>query len=64
MALLLFYRLSREKDAMENLACYIMRAFLPSPASIDRRGFSQRRMTYIPEKAKVDYQPKISGSRQ
>jgi len=36
----------------------IIRAFLPSPASIDRRGFSQERMTYIKEESKVSYQSK------
>ncbi len=51
----MFYSLSREKDAMENLDRYIIRAFLTSPASIDRRGFSQRQMTYIPEGAKIVY---------
>jgi hypothetical protein len=43
---------------MENLARYFIRAFLPRLCPIDRRGFSQERMTYIPEESKVIYQSK------
>jgi hypothetical protein len=47
-----------EQEAKENLARYIIRAFLSRICPIDWRGFSQERMTYIPEDAKVIYQSK------
>ena len=47
-----------EQEAMENLARYIIRAFLSRLCPIDRQGFSQERMTYIPEESKVVYQSK------
>jgi len=43
---------------MENLARYIIRAFLSRLCHLNRRGFSQERMTYIPEESKVIYQSK------
>ena len=45
-------------SAGENLARYIIRAFLSRLCPIDRRGFSQERMTYIPEESKCIYQSK------
>ena len=47
-----------ELQSMENLARYFIRAFLSRLCPIDRRGFSQERMTYIPEESKVIYQSK------
>ena len=44
-----------EEEAIENLARYIIRAFLSRLCFADRRGFSQERMTYVPEDAKVLY---------
>jgi hypothetical protein len=43
----------RDEKAMENLACYIIRA-----------SFSQERMTYIAEESKVIYQSKDGKEEQ
>ena len=43
---------------MENLARYIIRAFLSRLFPIDRRGFSQERMIYVRDESKVIYQSK------
>ncbi len=43
---------------MENLARYIIRASLSRLGLVDRRGFSQERVTYVPEDSKVVYRSK------
>ena len=48
----------RDVDAMENLARYIIRAFLSRLCIIEGRGFSQERMASIPKESKDIYQPK------
>ncbi|MCJ7684980.1 MAG: transposase, partial [Desulfobacteraceae bacterium] len=45
-------------SAGENIARYIIRAFLFRPCPINRRGFSQERMTYVPAESKVVYRSK------
>jgi hypothetical protein len=45
-------------SAGENLAQHIIRAFLSRLCLVDRRGFSQERMTYFPEDSKVVYRSK------
>ena len=47
-----------EEEAMENLARYIIRAFLSRLCLVNRRGFSQERMTYFPQDSKVVYRSK------
>ena len=42
------------------MARYIIRAFLSRLCLVDRRGFSQERMTYILEESKVTRLPRLS----
>lgn len=46
------------QEVMENLVRYIIRAFLSRLCPIDRRDFSQDKMTCIPEESKVIYRSK------